>query len=695
MTSQTNSSTDLGTATQNAVTVAPPVAKKVPHVVPLHGRDVVDDYAWMRNLPVQDPDLIPHLEAENAHALSYMADTAELQETLYQEMRGRIKESDQSVPARRGRWLYYTRTEEGKQYSLTCRRGLKDGSPEQVILDTNVLAEGYSFFKLGSVAISPSGNFVAYSYDNKGFRQYTLVVKNLLTGKILATTAERVTSVVWAKDNKTLFYTTEDAVTKRSNRLYRHKVGNKRHELLHEEPDEFFGVHVSKTRTGAFIYLNTSSHTTAFSAYIRADKPLSKFKQILPRQHMVTYEVDDDGKNFYILTNDEAKDFRLLKASYRSPSKWTEVLAHRPGVKIEGVDIFADYLIVFEKDQGLGKIRIEKLSTGAVHYVDFPEPAYAVSGAANHEFDTGVYRFSYNSMVTPPSTFEYDLESRSTTVLKSQEVKGYDLTAYRSERIFATASDGTLVPISLVYKGELTEGRKCHLYAYGSYGITIPTGFSSARVSLLDRGYVYAIAHIRGGGDMGETWRDDGKLKKKMNTFTDFIACAEHLIAKGYTTSEQLSIEGGSAGGLLMGAVLNLRPDLFKAAIVNVPFVDVINTMLDETLPLTVAEFEEWGNPKVEADYNYIRTYSPYENIRAAHYPAILVLSAFYDSQVPYWEPSKYTAKLRATKLDSNPLIYKIMLEAGGHGGKSGRFDALKEVAFEYAFMLKQQGISS
>ena len=674
--------------------VAAPVAKKVPHVVSLHGQEVVDDYAWMRNLPVQDPDLIPHLEAENAHALSYMADTDALQETLYQEMRGRIKESDQSVPARRGRWFYYTRTEEGKQYSLTCRRGLKEGSPEQVILDVNVLAEGSSFFQLGTVAVSPSGNFVAYTYDNKGFRQYTLVVKSLLTGKILATTAERVTSVVWAKDNKTLFYTSEDAVTKRSNRLYRHKVGNKRHELLHEEPDEFFGVHVSKTRTGAFIYVNTSSHTTGFASFIRADKPLSKFKQILPPQHMVTYKVDDDGKNFYILTNDEAKDYRLLKAPCRSPSKWTEVLAHRPGVKIQGVDIFADYLIVFEKDQGLGKIRIEKLSSGEVHYVDFPEPAYAVSGAANHEFDTSVYRFSYNSMVTPPSTFEYDLESRSTTVLKTQEVKGYDLTAYRSERIFATASDGTLVPISLVYKGELTEGRKCHLYAYGSYGITIPTGFSSARVSLLDRGYVYAIAHIRGGGDMGETWRDDGKLKKKMNTFTDFIACAERLIDKGYTTTDQLSIQGGSAGGLLMGAVLNLRPDLFKAAIVNVPFVDVINTMLDETLPLTVAEFEEWGNPKVEADYNYIRTYSPYENIRAANYPAILVLSAFYDSQVPYWEPSKYTAKLRATKLDSNPLIYKIMLEAGGHGGKSGRFDALKEVAFEYAFMLKQQGVS-
>ncbi len=686
------------TSEKDSALVAPPLAKKLPHVVALHGQNIVDDYAWMRNLPTQDPDLIPHLEAENAHALSYMADTVDLQEKLYHEMRSRIKEADESVAAQRGRWFYYTRTEEGKQYSIYCRRGLKPGSPEQVILDVNELAAAVDFFEVDSIAISPSGNFLAYLYDDKGFRQYTLVVKNLLSGKVLATTAERVTSVVWASDNKTIFYTTEDAVTKRSDRVYRHKIGSKRHQLVCEEPDEFFGVHLSKTRTGVFVYLSTSSHTTASVSYIRADKPLSPFKEILPRKHMVDYEVEDDGKNFYILTNDDAKDYRLLKAPCSRPSKWQEVLAHRPGVKLDGVDVFANFLIVFETDQGLDKIRITKLSTGDVHYVDFPEPAYAISGAANHIFDSEVYRFGYQSMVRPPSTFEYDLNKRTTEVLKTQEVKGYDPSAYRSERIFATAGDGTLVPISLVYKDQLKSAVKsplrCHLYGYGSYGLTIPSSFSSARISLLDRGYVYAIAHIRGGGDMGETWRDDGKLRKKMNTFTDFIACAEHLIAEGYTKREQLSIEGGSAGGLLIGAVLNLRPDLCKAAIVDVPFVDVINTMLDESLPLTVGEFEEWGNPKVEADYNYMRLYSPYENIHAAHYPAMLVQSAFYDSQVPYWEPSKYTAKLRATKLDTNPLIYKIMLEAAGHGGKSGRFDALKDVAFEYAFLLKQQGVS-
>ena len=677
--------------------ISAPVAKKIASVTELHGLRLVDDYAWMKNIPTQDPDLMPHLEAENAFADSYMSDTLALQDTLYTEMRSRIKEADQTVPAKRGKWLYYTRTEEGKQYSVHCRLGIKPGSEEEILLDINELAKDSRFFQIGPMALSPSGNFLAYAYDDKGFRQYTLVVKNLRTGAILPSTAERITSVVWAADNKTIFYTTEDATTKRSNRLYRHRLGTKGHHLLHEEPDEFFLLSLSKTRPGVFIYLDSSSHTTSMASYIRANKPLSKFKQILPRKHMVKYDFDDDGKNFYIRTNDGAKNFRLVKASPRSPSKnWKEILPHRPTVMLEGVDIFADYLIVHEKENGLGKIRVQRLSTGDVHYIEFPEPAYAISGAANFDFDVHNYRFSYQSMVKPSSTFEYDLLARTTQVLKTQEVKGYDSSLYASERIFATASDGTLVPMSLVYKRDLKldGSRPGHLYGYGAYGISIPSGFSIARLCLLDRGYIYAIAHIRGGGDLGEGWREDGKLKKKMNTFTDFGSCAEHLIAKGYTSSDKLSIEGGSAGGLLMGAVLNLRRGLYKTAVVNVPFVDVINTMLDETLPLTVGEFEEWGNPKVKADYDYIRTYSPYENISAQDYPSILVRSAFWDSQVPYWEPSKYTAKLRATKTDTNPLIYKIMLEAAGHGGQSGRFDALKDVAFDYAFMMKQIGIT-
>jgi oligopeptidase B len=672
-----------------------PVAKIIPSVSVLHAVQIIDNYAWMKNKPTQDPDLMPYLQAENAYADDYMSDTKALQEKLYKEMRGRIKEADSSVPAKRGKWFYYSRTEEGKQYALQCRRGLKEGAPEEVLVDVNELSKHSDFYQLGGLSLSPSGNFLAYWYDDKGFRQYTLVVKNLLTGKILASTAERVTSVAWAKDNKTIFYVTEDAETKRSDRLYRHKVGTKTHHFVQEEKDEFFDLSVGKTRSGAFIYLTTGSHTTSTASYILADKPLSKFKKILPIKHMVEYDFDDDGKDFYIRTNDGAKNFRLVKAARRSPTNWKEIIAHRPEVMLEGADIFADWLIVFEKANGLGKIRIEKLSSGEIHYVDFPEPAYEVGGSANHAFNTSVYRFSYQSMVTPPSVFEYDLEARTTKTLKTQEFIGYDPALYQSERIFATAGDGTLVPISIVSpKGIKLDGSNpLHLYAYGSYGHSIDATFSNGRLCLLDRGVVYAIAHIRGGGDMGEPWRDDGKLMKKMNTFTDFNACAEALIAKGYTSADKLSIEGRSAGGLLMGAVLNMRPDLYRTALVGVPFVDVINTMLDETLPLTVAEFEEWGNPKVKADYDYIRTYSPYENISAQSYPAILVRSAFWDSQVPYWEPSKWTAKLRATKTDTNPLIYKIMLETGGHGGKSGRFDALWDVAFDYAFLLKQVGI--
>lgn len=672
-----------------------PVAKKLPHVTELHGERLVDDYFWMRDR--SDPDLIPHLEAENRFTEAYMQDTTALQETLYAEMRSRIKEADESVPARKGRWLYFSRTLEGKQYSEQVRRKDRPGSPEEIFLDVNALAEGTKFFEIGSMAVSPSGNFLAYTHDSKGFRQYTLVVKNLRTGEILATTAERVTSVAWAKDNKTLFYTTEDPTTKRSNQLYRHKVGCKQHHLIFEEKDEYFRIGVGKTRTGAFIYLSIGSHTTATASYIRADKPLSKFKEIMPRKPMVKYDFEDDGKNFYIVTNEDAKDYKLVKAPCRSPGRknWQEILPHRPGVKIAGVDVFADYLVVYERENGLTKVRVQKLSTGDVHYVEFPEPLYEVGPGANHEYITDTLRLGYQSMVTPSTTFDYDLQTREQTVLKTQEVKGYEQEGYAFERIYATASDGTRVPISLVYKKDLVldGSRPCHLYGYGSYGHTIPGGFSTVRLSLLNRGYIYAIAHIRGGGDLGEGWREDGKLKKKMNTFTDFVSCAAHLITHQYTKAERLTIEGGSAGGLLMGAVLNLNPELFKAAIVKVPFVDVINTMLDETLPLTVAEFEEWGNPKVAADYETIRAYSPYENIAPMNYPAVLVKSALEDSQVGYWEPSKYVARLRETKTDSNPLIFKMMLEAGGHGGHSGRFDALKDAAFDYAFLLKQVGL--
>ncbi|MBX9939435.1 MAG: S9 family peptidase [Candidatus Obscuribacterales bacterium] len=686
----------------------PPRAKKLAVTTLLHGDTLIDEYAWMRNR--DDADLMPHLRAEDAYADAYMSDTNDLQAALFAEMRGRMKEADTSVPNRRGRFLYYSRTETGKQYPVSCRkpllsigkRGGKSGGhkegPEQILLDHNQLAEGKAFFQVGPSSLSPSQNFLAYAYDDTGFRQYKLVVKNLRTGQTSPVLAERVTSVAWASDNKTLFYTTEDAVTKRSNQVYRHKLGTKSHVLIKEEKNEFFRVGVARSRSGRYIYLETESHTTGNVARLPADKPLGRFKTLMPRLAGIKYDVDDDGKHFYIRTNEGATDFRLFKTAVGKPARqhWQEVVPHQPGVLLTGFLLFKGHLVAFRKDTGVVRVQIIDLNDFNVsHDVQFPEPVYTVGSAGNLEYDSTTLRLSYQSLVTPPSVLDYDMSTRSMSTVKVQEVPGYKASDYESKRLFASAPDGTLVPISLVYKKgiKLNNSNPLHLYGYGSYGFGLPTTFGAARVSLLDRGYVYALAHIRGGDELGESWRADGKLKKKMNTFTDFIACAEYLIAEGYTSSQFITMEGGSAGGLLMGAVLNLRPDLFKAAIVKVPFVDVINTMLDETLPLTVGEFEEWGNPKVKEDYDYIRRYSPYENINTGAYPAILVKSAFYDSQVMYWEPAKYVARLRDRKTDDNPLLFKILLEAGGHGGKSGRFDALKETAFDYAFLLKQVGL--
>lgn len=659
----------------------------------LHGETLSDPYAWMKNLTRDDPDLLAHLQAENAWTSASLADTTALQETLYAEMRSRIKETDMSVPSRRGRYLYYFRMEEGKQYSVYCRRKLKDGSPEEVLLDENQLAEGKKFFQVGAMALSPSGNFLAYAYDDVGFRQYKLVVKNLRTGKTLATHAERVTSVVFAADNQTLFYTTEHPETKRSNCLFRHKIGQKRHHLIFEEKDEFFRISVGKARSGQFIYLSVSSHTTSTVAFIKAAEPRSEFRLLAERKPMVRYDVEDDGDNFYILHNDGAKDFRLLKVASSAPEQenWQEVLAHRPGTLITGVDVFKDFLVVYEKS-GLQTIRVHQFSTGETHFVSFPEPAYHVGPGANHEFDTQVLRLGYQSMVTPSTVYDYDLVSRQFTTLKVQEVKGYDPSLYATERIFATSDDGvTKIPMSVVYrKDKPLYLRPLLLYGYGSYGHGMPVTFSGNRLSLLDRGVVFVIAHVRGGNEYGEGWRESGKMKLKMNTFKDFIACADHLVKIGYTSYARLAIQGGSAGGLLLGAVLNLRPDVCRAALLQVPFVDVINTMLDTSLPLTVAEFEEWGNPQVPDDYAVIREYSPYENIRPSNYPAILCTSSLWDSQVGFWEPAKYVARLREMKTGTNPVLFKIHLEAGGHGGMSGRFDVLKDLALEYAFVLSQ-----
>lgn len=677
--------------------VSAPIAKKIRVVTPLHGEQLVDDYAWMRNR--EDADLMPHLEAENRYADAFIADTSGLQKALYAEMRGYIKEADSTVPTKRGRYVYYTRTEEGKQYSKRCRRRNKPNATEEIYLDCDALAEGHDFFAVGPSALSPSGNFLAYTVDTKGFRQYTLVVKNLRTGRIYTDTAERVTSVAWAADNKTLFYTTEDETTKRSNQLYRHVVGQKGHHLVFEEKDELFRVGVSDTRNGALIYLNIGSHQTEEWRYIDAKKPRSEFEVILPRKQGIRYSVEDDGRNFYLLTNEDATNFRLVKTPVGEPSKenWQEVIAHNSQVYLHGMDLFAKHLVVYTRENGLGKVRIQDLVTGNVHYVSFPEPVYEVSPGANAEFEIEALRLSYESLVTPASTFDCDLSTGALSLVKQKEVPGYDPTLYKSERLFATAADGTQVPISVVYKGDVVHdgSRPLHLYAYGSYGYGMPTDFRPSRLTLLNRGVVFAIAHIRGGNEMGEEWHEQGRMQYKMNSFTDFNSCAEHLLANGYTSSDRLTIEGASAGGLLMGAVCNLRPELYKAALIGVPFVDVLNTMLDETLPLTVGEFEEWGNPKVEEQYGWMRQYSPYDNIEAKAYPSMLVFSAFHDSQVMYWEPAKYVAKMRELKTDTNPLLFKIMLGGGGHGGASGRFDYLNDLAFRQAFILKEIGITA
>lgn len=693
---------------------AAPAAKKVPQITFLHGKRRQDDYAWMRvEKPREDEELMAHLKAENRYAESYMADTGALQETLYEEMRARTKEADQSVPYQIGKWLYYTRTEEGKEYDVYCRRENSPAAVEEILLDINQLAAEHEFFDVGCVAVSPDGSFLAYTFDITGDTAYSLKVIDLRNGEILSTEAQRVQSVAWSNDCRTIYYTTQDATTRRDNQVWRHDIGRQSGACVFEEPDETFRVAVRSGASGKFIYLDVESHTTAMVACVESDTAGWRFTPVTCRKPGVKSFVDDDGGFFYILTNEGgAKDYKVMKApcsNYQEgvgPEQWQEILPHRPGILLETIRLFANHLVVFEKDSGITRVRVQDLRTadsGETHYVEFPEPIYEVR--ANNDFGADMdsldnisrgrsdkLRLTYNSMVSPPTVFEYDLDTRKLTPLKVEEVIGYDASLYRTERLYATARDGTKVPISIVYKGDLKlDGhRPCHVYGYGSYGFGMPANFRSWRISLLDRGYIYAIAHIRGGNELGEAWREDGKLKRKMNTFFDFIDCVHHLVKGGYTRFDRVTIQGGSAGGLLMGAVLNLEPTIARAAILNVPFVDVINTMLDESLPLTVGEFEEWGNPKVPADFEYMIRYSPYDNIQATAYPAMLVRTGLSDDKVGYFEPAKYVAKMRTLRTDDNPLISTTLLSVGGHHGLSGRFEGLRETAFEYAFLLKQ-----
>jgi oligopeptidase B len=676
----------------------PPVARKAPKVDVLHGDVRQDDYFWLREK--DSPDVTAYLESENAYTDAVMKPTEAFQEALYREMLARIKEDDQSVPYPYGGWLYYSRTETGKQYAIHCRKAAPD-APEHVTLDLNALAEGHEFLALGAYAVSDDGRWLAYTLDFTGFRDYTLYVKDLATSALAPERIDNVSSVAWAADSATFFYVLEDEA-KRPYRLRRHRLGAPVADdpLLYEETDALFRLGVWRSRSRALLFAGSGSFTATEVRWLPAGDPAGDWRLLLAREKDHEYSVDHGvapgGDLFYIRTNGGGRrNFRLVVTPVADPrpERWQELIAHRDDVMLEDVDVFAGHYVVHERADGLIRLRIAELG-GDTHHIEFPEPTYEVSADANAEFVTPHYRLRYQSFVTPASVYDYEVTGRRLLLLKRTPVLGdFDPAHYRSERIHATAPDGSRVPISLVYRAGTTRDGSSPLFltGYGAYGIPYPVTFSSSRLSLLDRGVAVAIAHIRGGGELGKRWHDDGRMLKKRNTFTDFIAAADALVTAGYTARDRLVIEGGSAGGLLIGAVLNFRPDLCHAALMRVPFVDVINTMLDESLPLTVGEFEEWGNPKIREHYEYMKTYCPYTNLAARPYPTVLVRTALNDSQVMYWEPAKWVAKLRALNGGHPPLLFKINM-AAGHGGSSGRYDALHELSFDYAWTLRVLG---
>ncbi len=683
-----------------AVRPIPPAARKIPVVETLHGDRRQDDYRWLRRK--DDPEVRAYLEAENAYADAVMQPTAAFQEALYREMLARIKEDDSSVPYRRGRHLYYSRTEKGKQYPIHCRKAGSLEAPEEVVLDLNVLAEGHAFLALGAFQVSDDGDRLAYTLDYTGFREYTLYVKDLRTGALAPDRIEKVSSVAWAAGRDVLFYVTEDAA-KRPFRLWRHRLGDPADDLLYEEEDELFRLGVWRSRSLAYLFAASRSLTSTEVRFLPAGDPAGAWRLVLAREKEHEYEVEHGtgpaGDVFYIRTNGQGcRNFRLVRAPVADPrpERWEELLPHREDVMLEDVDVFATHYVTHEREDGLVRLRITELAGGAWHHVAFPESAYEVDPEPNPEFASRRYRFRYQSLVTPASVYDYDVGERRLELLKRTEVLGgYDPERYRTERLHATAPDGTRIPISLIAPREAPRDGSSPLLlsGYGAYGIPYPVTFSSTRLSLLERGVAYAIAHVRGGGELGKRWHDQGRMLNKRNTFTDFIAAAEFLIEQGYTAADRLVIEGGSAGGLLVGAVLNMRPELFRAAVLRVPFVDVINTMLDESLPLTVGEFEEWGNPKLREHYACMAAYCPYTNLGPRPYPAMLVKTSLNDSQVMYWEPAKYMARLRTLVPDDDqhPRLLKTDM-AAGHGGPSGRYDALRDLAFDYAFILHVLG---
>jgi oligopeptidase B len=698
-----NNTTIKRTAFQWPQGVMAPVCDTQPKLLTAHGDTRMDEYYWLNQYWLKGPDsgkVVDYLKKENAYLDTMMGGTKALRQKLYNEMKGRIKEKDESVPVFKNGYYYYSRTVEGTDYYLYCRKKGSLDAPEEVLADVNEMAKGHDYFSVNGFNISPDNKLMAYGVDTVSRRQYVLYVKNLETGQLMAEAIVNTDGyAVWANDNKTLFYTSKNKVTLLSEKIMRHKLGTQQSAdvAVYEEKDPSNYIGVGRSKSNQYIYIYSNATLSSEYRILNADNPDGQFAVFQPRMKEVLYHITHQGNRFLILTNKDAKNFKVAECPVTNTTveHWKDVLPHNDSILIEDVEPFKDFWVTTERKKGLTQLRIHNMADGKEHFVDFGEPAYTAYLSGNQEFGLGTLRFAYNSLTTPNSEFDYDMATKTKKLLKEQEVPGgYDKTKYVTERIYATAKDGVQVPVSLVYKkGFVKDGNApCLLYGYGSYGNSTDATFNSARLSLLDRGFVYAIAHIRGGQELGRYWYEDGKMQKKKNTFTDFIAVAEHLIAQKFTAPAHLYANGGSAGGLLMGAIVNMRPDLWKGVVADVPFVDVITTMSDPSIPLTTNEYDEWGNPANKADYEYMRSYSPYDNIERKAYPNLLVTTGLHDSQVQYFEPAKWVARLRKMKTDKNLLLFKTNMEAG-HGGKSGRFRYLEDVALRYAFYLSLEGI--
>jgi oligopeptidase B len=688
-----------------------PIAKKIPETLTIHNDTRIDDYFWMRlsdeqkNAETPDgqtQDVLDYLNTENEYLKNTMEHTEKLQENIYNEIVGRIKKDEQSVPVTDNGYSYYSRFEEGGDYKLYCRKKIGIDTKEEIILNGPEMAKGYAYFGIGRQAVSPNNKLLAYGIDTISRRRYSIYFKDLKTGEILSDKLENTTgSVTWANDNTTIFYTTKDIKTLRSNKIYKHVLGTSQADdmLVFEEKDDTFSCGIYKSKSKKYLLIWSSQTLSTELRFLNANTPNGTWKIIQPREKDLKYSVSHYEDYFYIRTNLDAKNYRLVKTPVSATTKenWIDVIPHSEERFLQSIDLFKNYLVVSERINGLRSIRIKEWK-GDEHYIEFNDPAYLAFTTSNLDFDTKVLRYNYTSLTTPKSTYEYNMDTKKKVLLKQEEVldPNFSTNNYTSERIFTTADDGTKIPISLVYRKDIKKNGEnpLLLYSYGSYGNSSEPKFSSSRLSLLDRGFIYAIAHVRGGQEMGRDWYENGKLLKKKNTFTDFINCGEFLIKEGFTNSDHLYAYGGSAGGLLMGAVLNIKPELWNGVVAAVPFVDVISTMIDETIPLTTFEFDEWGNPKIEEYYNYMKSYSPYDNVEAKAYPNILITTGYWDSQVQYWEPAKWIAKLRNLKTDNNLLLMDCNMDTG-HGGASGRFERYKRTALTYAFMLDLENIKN